>query len=38
MVGNLLANIVLPAPGGPIRITLCPPAAANSSALFDIFP
>ena len=23
MVGNLLANIVLPAPGGPIKITLC---------------
>ena len=32
MVGSLLANMVLPAPGGPIKIALCPPAAAISSA------
>jgi hypothetical protein len=28
--GNLFANIVFPEPGGPIRIILCPPAAAIS--------
>ena len=32
MVGRRLANIVLPAPGGPIKITLCAPAAAISIA------
>jgi len=30
--GSLLARIVFPAPGGPIKITLCPPAAAISKA------
>ena len=29
---SLKANIVLPVPGGPIKIRLCPPAAAISSA------
>ena len=28
----LLASMVLPAPGGPIKIALCPPAAAISNA------
>ena len=32
MEGNRLANIVLPEPGGPMRMTLWPPAAAISSA------
>lgn len=32
IVGNRFANIVFPAPGGPIKITLCPPAAAISKA------
>ena len=31
--GSLFANIDFPAPGGPIRIILCPPAAAISIAL-----
>ena len=30
MEGNRLANIVFPAPGGPIKMILCPPAAAIS--------
>lgn len=30
--GSLLASMVFPAPGGPMRITLCPPAAAISNA------
>ena len=34
MVGSLFANIDFPAPGGPIKITLCPPAAAISNDLF----
>ena len=32
IVGRRFAIIVLPAPGGPIRMTLCPPAAAISKA------
>jgi len=32
MQGNRSANMVLPAPGGPIIIRLCPPAAATSIA------
>lgn len=34
IVGNLLANIVLPEPGLPIKRQLCEPAAETSSALF----
>jgi hypothetical protein len=34
MVGIRFASIVFPAPGGPIIIKLCPPAAATSRALF----
>ena len=34
IVGRRFANIVLPAPGGPIKIALCPPAAAISNARF----
>ena len=30
ILGSLFANMVFPAPGGPIRITLCPPAEAIS--------
>ncbi len=30
ILGNHLANIVLPEPGGPMRIILCPPAAEIS--------
>ena len=30
MVGNRLASMVLPGPGGPIKMILCPPAAAIS--------
>ena len=33
MVGILFAIIVLPEPGGPIMIMLCPPADATSAAL-----
>ena len=36
IVGNRRANIVLPEPGGPIIRTLCPPAAATSSARFAV--
>jgi hypothetical protein len=32
MVGKRFASMVLPAPGGPIKMALCPPAAAISSA------
>jgi sialate O-acetylesterase len=32
IVGKRFANIVLPEPGGPIKIALCPPAAAISIA------
>ena len=32
IVGKLFASMVLPAPGGPINIALCPPAAAISKA------
>ena len=32
IVGSRFASMVLPEPGGPIIITLCPPAAATSSA------
>ena len=32
MVGNRRASMVLPAPGGPMRMTLCPPAAEISKA------
>ena len=32
MVGIRLASMVLPLPGGPMRMTLCPPAAAISKA------
>ena len=32
----LCANIVFPAPGGPMRIALCPPAQAISSARFTV--
>ena len=31
MPGNRLAIMDLPLPGGPIRITLCPPAAPNAA-------
>ena len=34
MVGKRFASMVLPAPGGPIKIALCPPAAAISNARF----
>ena len=37
IVGIRLASILLPEPGGPIRMTLCPPAAAISRALFASF-
>ena len=33
MPGSLLANIVFPAPGGPMSMALCPPAAAISKDL-----
>ena len=32
------ANSVLPDPGGPIKMTLCPPAAAISEARFACLP
>ncbi len=32
IVGNLFASIDFPEPGGPIRMTLCPPEAAISKA------
>ena len=32
IVGMRLANMVLPAPGGPIKMALCAPAAAISKA------
>ena len=32
IVGRRFAIMVFPAPGGPIMITLCPPAAAISKA------
>ena len=39
MLGNLLASMVLPAPGGPINSMLCPPAAATSlQRLMDSCP
>ena len=34
ILGKRLANIVFPAPGGPIKIMLCPPAAAISMHRF----
>ncbi len=34
IVGNLFASMVLPAPGGPTRMALWPPAAAISNARF----
>ena len=34
MVGKRFASMVLPAPGGPISMALCPPAAAISMARF----
>ena len=34
--GNLLANIVFPTPGLPIKQQLCPPAATISKALFTL--
>ena len=34
MEGSRFASMDLPAPGGPTIITLCPPAAAISSARF----
>ena len=37
MLGMRLASIVFPAPGGPMRIRLCPPAAAISNALLATF-
>ena len=34
ILGNLLANMVFPEPGGPIKMMLCPPAAAISIQRF----
>ena len=36
MLGKRLASIVFPEPGGPIKITLCPPAAAISIQRFTV--
>ena len=39
ILGNRFANIVFPEPGGPIKIILCPPAAAISIHRFmDSWP